>query len=106
MNWYKKAKLIDIDPPNEMVLHCMYCDRWATTEGINVPRETATWKKQTVLNDQERAQVAEAKSKSLNGVGGYSSGMCPVCVEIVKSFTNKGTIPDPNVIRSISLTLP
>jgi len=106
MNWYKKAKLIDIDPPNELVLHCMYCNRWATTEGVNEPRETATWKKQDRLDDQERAQVAEAKAKSLDSAGGYSSGMCPVCVKIVKSLQNKKLGIDPNVIRAISLSLP
>jgi len=102
MNWYKESKLIDIDPPQSMTLHCMYCNRWATTEQENALKGNAVWKKEQDLTHEEKQDVRDTRGKK-----SYSSGICPTCHKIVMDFLHKD-IHDfsPETIKSISLLLP
>ena len=100
MNWYKQAKLIDIDPPKAMTMHCAYCDRWATTDKENAPKSEAIWKQEKHLTLEERNEVQETRRRKM-----YSSGLCPTCHKIVMDFLHRKINFTTKTIKSMTLML-
>jgi hypothetical protein len=99
MSWYKQAKLIDVDPPKAMTMHCSYCGRWATTNKENAPKNEAIWKKETDLTPEERNEVQETHKNKM-----YSSGLCPSCFEFTMHFLKRKINFSPETIKSLTLT--
>jgi hypothetical protein len=103
MNWYKKAKLIDVDYPREMNVMCAWCGRWATTsDTVNTPRENATWKKPNKLTYEEVLGVQRAQRKEQYNI---SHGLCPFCSGIARSFNAKRTPYTVELIKELSLKM-
>ena len=107
MNWYKKAKLIDVDYPNGMRVQCAYCKRWATTTGEeNRPRDFASWKKVGNLDDEEAMQLIKTEGKlDKMGIPNISHGMCPFCSGVAKNLDRKHIPYNPDIIRQLSLQM-
>lgn len=100
MNWYKKAKLINLDPPRTMNLECMYCKRWATNSDSElVDREDAIWKKQSELDEEESLAAKMSKED------GPSSGICSYCEKIMKEMKDRKLPLKSDIIRNLSLSV-
>ena len=99
MMWYKKAKLIDLDPPVKMNLHCAYCGRWATNADEFAKRDMAIWKKPEDLDAEEKGSMRQAL------IQGPSSGMCPYCSSVAKEMRDRKLPYSNAVIKSLSLKM-
>jgi len=83
MNWYKKARLIDKDPSEEVVTHlqCAQCKRFAV-HNIDDPSDPhPVWKHVEELTTEEKQEA----QLSLNAMDyykverGITHGYCPDC---------------------------
>lgn len=98
---YRLAKLIDVGVETDPIINvtCAYCNRWATHDDEYAPRKEAVWKKQEMLDPEERAR-SEASL-----VEGASHGFCPKCVKIIEELLERKLPLNKNVIRSLSLKM-
>ena len=109
MNWYKKAKLSDKDPSEEIIFTtCQYCGRWATQEGEDVVDEDArVWKKNEQLNSEESydvAKVMEPIGTRQEGVH-LSHGICPYCMDTLRTQGFPSGQEETNELINMSLRL-
>lgn len=77
MNWYREAKLADIDGRDDMITYrrCMMCQKYLDENNI--------WKSVEDMDEEEKEQVEElAKHTHHRSPIGASDGLCDKCHEI------------------------
>ena len=79
MNWYKTAKLVDMNTTdNRTFLTCFRCRRWATSAS-GVPGEKYQWKFYNQMNADERKEVDRAQVDFMTGSIDFRDELCSYC---------------------------
>ena len=104
MNWYKKARLADVnydaEGVNPLNIACQYCDRLAThPTDVSATSETRTWKTIDELDPEEKMefQAAIRNNKLV-----LSHGICDNCWGVLET---EGWGLDPKIIKEKSLEM-
>jgi len=80
-DWYKKSKVIDIEPDNEardVFVVCTSCGRWATSNS-GKKSDPFNWKFYYQMDPEEQAIVDASKSKGHSGESAFATQICDFC---------------------------
>ena len=91
MNWYKKAKLIDLElleEEKQLLLQCSWCKKWATNPNPQpgMTKQDYIWKVFEEMDPEEQKEIRDIEKAIWGGRGwkwdeniGISHGMCKEC---------------------------
>lgn len=76
MNWYKMAKLENVDTSGRSITYkrCMQCRKYYTTD--------KNWKSNEQMDEEELIQFQQAeKATDYKAKIGVTDGVCPICLK-------------------------